>query len=158
MITLELIADYLKQQLQDKLIAQDHVASGKLLESIEVVVDKSKETWRIVGSSFYYGEDLDTGTPPGRWLDLKVIIDWMISKRIAPTSKKARVNAAFAIRNSIYQKGTPTDGDPNKLRWISGTLEEEEGNVFELMEQAIASEISVIFDNMIEKTQKEISR
>lgn len=152
---LQPVADYIREKLREKLIAQDHVATKRLYNSIDVAVEETVSGWKLVGSNLFYGNIQDRGLRPGVYVPIPALIAWIRAKRINLRGKK-ELSVAFAIRQSIYRNGTPTDGNPNKKRWISSTLEEEESEIQRRIQQALAIEVQLLFQNMIEKTQKTI--
>lgn len=152
---LQEVADYLRDKLREKLVEQDHVASKRLYNSIDVAVEETLRGWKLVGSNAFYGRFQDTGLRPGVYVPISALLDWIRAKRINLRGRKAK-DVAFAIRTSIYRNGTPTDGNPAKKRWISGTLEEQEVELQRRIQKALAVEVQMLVDNMIEKTQKQI--
>lgn len=145
---LQEVATYLEQRLKATLVAQDHVATGDLYNSIEAVVQETVKGWKIVGSNLFYGNIQDTGLKPGIYVPIKALIDWIRAKRINLQGKK-ELSVAFAIRAAIYKKGTPTDGDDKKKRWISRTLEEEEQEIKKRIQKAMALEVELMVENMV---------
>lgn len=147
------IAEYLERQLKQKLIAQQHVATGNLLNSIKVEVKSEVDKWIIVGSNLEYGNTQDKGLDPGIRVPIYALIDWIRAKNINLNGRR-ELDAAFAIQTSIFRKGTPTDGDPNKKRWLSGTLEEESQTIQQMIQQALQKEVELMVTNIIEQTKQ----
>lgn len=154
-VLLQEVADYLRDKLREKLVEQDHVASKRLYNSIDVAVEETLSGWKLVGSNAFYGRFQDTGLRPGVYVPIQALIDWIRAKRINLRGRKEK-DVAFAIRTSIYRNGTPTDGNPNKKRWIRGTLEEQEEEIQRRIQVALALEVQLLVDNMIESTQKNL--
>lgn len=148
-----LLAAYLEKSLKDELLRQNHVASKKLLDSIEVVCNNIANGYTIEGSFLSYGSAVDTGTKPGHKIPIKDLIDWMRFKKIQ-FAGKSELQTAFLIRNSIFKRGTPTDGDPNKKRWLSLTLEKNEQKIIDDIEALAFGSIEIEFNNLIERTQR----
>jgi hypothetical protein len=146
-------ANYLKEQLKAKLVAQDHVATKKLLNSIDVTVQETVSGWKLVGTNLFYGNVQDTGLRPGVYVPIKALIDWIRAKKINLFGRR-ELDMAYAIRTNIYKRGTPTDGNPEKKRWISSTLEEETPAIKQMVQKALKIEIELMVKNMIENTQK----
>jgi hypothetical protein len=147
------LAAYLQEKLKDELISQDHVAKGNLLRSIDVYVEQTVAAWKIKGGMLDYGITQDTGAPPRTVVSVATLLEWFRDKKINPTSP---LFAAINLKRRIYEKGTPVDGNPDKKRWISGTLEVEADEIKTRVQAAVVSEMSLIVSNMIEKTNKKL--
>lgn len=148
------LAEHLKEKLRNELISQDHIAKGNLLNSIDVYVEKEVERWTVKGGMLDYGITQDTGAPPGTYVSVAVLLEWIRDKKL---NVKDRVGFAIATSRKIYEVGTPTNGDPKKKRWISGTLENEAVEIERYVREAAYEEFEIIVNNMIEKTQKELT-
>lgn len=148
------IAEWLKRKLQDELARQGHVATSDLGNSIEVAVEEISNGFELRGSYLYYGKFVDTGRAAGvTRVPIDALLDWIYVKGISFEGKN-ELQTAFAIQTSIFNKGIPTDGDSDKLRWMSGTLEESETELDALIREAAGSFVTTIFNNMIEESQK----
>jgi len=147
------LAAYLQEKLKDELISQDHVAKGNLLRSIDVYVEQTVAAWKIKGGMLDYGITQDTGASPGTVVSVAVLLQWIRDKKINVANP---LGFAIATKRKIYNVGTPTDGNPNKKRWISGTLEVEADEIKTRVQAAVVSEMSLIVSNMIEKTNKKL--
>lgn len=146
---LQSLGVYLEAKLKAELISQGHVASRKLLESIDLVISRLINGWQLHGEYLVYGTDLDTGTLPGRKIPIKTLIDWMRLKKIL-FAGKSELQTAFLIQNAIFKKGTPTNRSSDKLRWMSKTLEASESKIVSIIEEAAFSEITILVSNMVE--------
>lgn len=147
------IAQYLEQQLKQKLIAQGHVATKALLNSIKVEVKNEVDKWLIVGSNLEYGNAQDKGQPPNTFVPITVLIDWIRIKQINLKGRR-ELDVAFAIQKRIMAVGTPTNGDPKRKRWLSGTLEEESNTVQQMIQKALQQEVELMMTNIIEQTKQ----
>lgn len=148
------IANWLKSQLEAELERQGHIATGDLGNSIEVIVEELTNGFEIKGSYLHYGKYVDTGRAPGVTpVPIDALLDWIRVKNIS-FEGKSELQTAFAIRNSIFNNGIPTDGDSSKLRWVSGTLENKENELDAMIREAAGSYVTLIFNNMIEESQK----
>lgn len=151
------IADFLRAALVKELEDQGHVATGNLLKSIEVVVEEIKDGFEIKGNFLKYGRYVDTGRKPGgKKVPIAALIDWIRVKKIDLRGKSER-SVAFAIQTAIFRKGIPTDGDTSKKRWMSRTLEANEEELIKQLRQAAFTNLSLLFSNLIENTQKELN-
>jgi phage gpG-like protein len=150
MVLLIPVAKYLEQQLKAELIEQGHVASGDLLDSIKVEVENSIASWKLVGSNLEYGETLDKGMKPNVRVPVDSLIEWIRDKGINLNGKREK-DVAFAIQTAIFRKGTPTDGDKKKTRWLSGTLEKETLTITEMIRTALKTQIELMISQIIAK-------
>lgn len=112
--------EFLKKTIIDELSAQGHNASGKLLKSIETVVEEKGEA--LVGKILMndYSIFLDKGVTADRvpytrgsgakrskYID--ALIEW--SRYIKPSlAEKERKSFAFAVAHTAKQEGHPTRG------------------------------------------------
>lgn len=149
-------AEYLEQQLINKLIAQDKVVTSELSNSVQVAVKEEVASWKLVGSNVFYGNVQDEGLPPGIWVPIQALIDWVRNKKINLVGI-TETSFAYAVQRNIYKYGTPTDGNPNKKRWISSTLEEEADNLKVMISKSVRMEVQLMVTNMIENTKKEFA-
>lgn len=147
-------AEYLEQQLINKLIAQDKVVTSELANSVQVAVKEEVASWKLVGSNVFYGNVQDEGLPPGIWVPIQALIDWVRNKKINLVGI-TETSFAYTVRYNIFKYGTPTDGNPNKKRWISSTLEEEADNLKVMISKAVRMEVQLMVTNMIENSVKE---
>jgi hypothetical protein len=148
------VADYLKKQIVKELIAQDHVASGKLLNSVDVAVTDAVDVISIDGRFLKYGKYVDTGTRGGGVVPIDAMIAWMRIKRIDLRGKR-EIDVANSIRWAIYKKGSPTDGDQRKKRWMSATLENEMNEIIRRIDLIVGEVVTIEFENIIEKWRRE---
>jgi hypothetical protein len=141
MNTLEELAQYLERQIIDSLEGQNHVASGKLRESIKVNVEKVLGGYVIVGNQLFYGKFVDSGVGPRKaWVPVDVLIQWMRDKNI-PLRGAREEDVAKRIRWAIWNKGIPTSGDPSKLKFLRNVLNQNE--------QVIQTTISAYFKRVV---------
>jgi len=148
------IARWLKLKLQDELERQGHVATSDLGNSIEVAVSEITNGFELKGSYLYYGKFVDTGRAAGvTRVPIDALLDWIRVKGIS-FEGKSEMQTAFAIQTSIYQKGIPTDGNQDKLRWMSGTLDANETELDAMIREAAGSYVTTLFNNMIEESQR----
>lgn len=147
-------AKYLEQQLVNKLIAQDKVVTSELANSIKVEIKEETSSWKMIGSNVFYGNVQDKGLPSGVWVPIEALIDWVRDKKINLVGI-TETSFAYAVQRKIYKKGTPTDGNSSKKRWIGSTLEEEADNLRRMISKAIGLEVQLMVANMIENTKKE---
>ena len=149
---LVILSNYLQQQLKNELTAQGHIATKNLLNSIDVSVETLINGFEIKGQFLEYGSKVDTGTGPGTKVSIRALIDWIRAKKIV-FQGKSELQTAFLIQGAIYRKGTPTDGNLNKKRWMSVVLERNQSKILQEIESIAKGEMLILFNNMIERTR-----
>jgi len=108
---LDEIGNFIVEVFRAEIKANNKVASGNLLESIEYKVEFSEVAIKvqIFGANYfkYIVQGRKAGYPSGGdGSFLRNLIDW-VRVRGLETDDKAVVSAAYAIRESIFQKGIP---------------------------------------------------
>jgi hypothetical protein len=151
------VADYLVLELRNELEAQGHNATGKLSESIRVEVINAVDIIFLEGSFLSYGRGVDQGQPVGTYVPIDALIDWMRAKKFNARGKR-ELSIAYAIQQTILKKGTPTDGDERKKRFMSATLDRTESEVFNRISNIVSDFMQIEFSNIIENAQKEFDR
>lgn len=146
------VGDWLKSKLKTELENQGHVATGNLLNSIDVSIHRFLDGWEIRGTFLSYGKEVDTGQPPGTRVEISALIEWMRAKKMDLRGKSEQT-VAFLIQRKILKVGTPTDGDKTKTGWMSKTLEDNEQEIFDRIKPIMYQFVTVEFNNMIERTR-----
>lgn len=101
------LVEKLKTDIKASLEKQKHVASGKLLDSIDVKIQEAASELNIIGYQEDYGKYVDAGRKPRvKGVPVEVLEEWIKVINIASESKEVR-SIAFAIQNSIKEKGIP---------------------------------------------------
>lgn len=150
------VADFLKEAIKEEMIAQGHVATGNLLNSVEVEVTNAIDLISIDGRFLKYGRFVDTGTRGGGWVPIDVLIQWMRIKKIDLRGKREK-EVAYAIRWAIYKKGSPTDGDERKKQFMTRTLDRLENEINTRIINIVDEAMQITFTNMIAKVQKDFN-
>ena len=150
---LQQVADFIKREIQDELVAQGHEATGRLKESISVEVTQAFDLISIDGRFVKYGKYVDTGTRGGGWIPFDDLIEWVRIKRIRFSGKSEKQTAKL-IQWAVFKKGSPTDGDSRKKRFVSGTLERIEPDISVKIQEIVSGYLEFEFYNMIERTQR----
>lgn len=152
------VGDWLKLELQKSLEDQGHVATGRLKESIDVEVTQAVDLFSIDGRMLTYGKYVDRGRKAGvKKVPIDALYLWVRAKKLDLRGKSA-LSVAYAIQQSIFKKGIPTDGDEKKLRFLSGKLEEMEGQISDRISAIVNNVIEIEFTNMIERERRLINQ
>jgi len=140
--TLEALADRGRKRLAE----QGHVATGKLLRSIEAQIT-SDDIDRLVGSIYAedYGLIVDQGVPAGRVpfnpgsgarssKYIEALLDWIDVIKPGLVDRERR-SFAFAIANAHKREGIPTAAssrfskDGTRLNWIESSFADQEEEI-----------------------------
>lgn len=102
---LNVIADYLKVEIQNILEEKGHRATGELIRSIENTVSKGSDMYVIEGSMALQGRFIITGREKGKkGVPVDALVKWIENKNFSDGIKSTR-GLAFAIQKSIIDKG-----------------------------------------------------
>jgi len=149
---IEIFTKNLFLELSAELERQDHVFTGSLMKSFESKVEQKTNSIDINVLMNDYGLSLNNGipanripyTPPppfrgGRSKFIQGLIRW-VKLKLMPSRKRAE-SVAFAIANKMSKKGYPLTG---KIGFIDITLEKEESNIIEFIENYVEMMIDKI--------------
>jgi hypothetical protein len=101
----------LKSILQQELIAQEHIASGKLYRSFEVEFDVIGDSLTLsITNDAGYAIAVDEGSKPGTKVGIFKLIKWVKNKqklgKMLPFDNESALVIANRVRKSIRDKGT----------------------------------------------------
>lgn len=104
-------AKQLKSILQQELIAQEHIASGKLYRSFNVEFDVLNNALTLsITNSSGYAIAVDEGSKPGTKVGIFKLIKWVKNKqklgKMLPFDNESALVIANRVRKSIRDKGT----------------------------------------------------
>jgi hypothetical protein len=146
--------EQLKSILQQELIAQDHVASGKLLNSFEVDFDVSGGMLLLsVTNTAGYAIAVDEGSSPGTHVGITKLRNWVVAKQkrgqMLPYDNEAAITIAQRVQDSIKKRGTVSPKG-----FIGNALETAERvGVFERIAAATGLQVdSILGESEIDKT------
>ena len=100
---------YIEGKVKRNLLLQEHKATGKLYNSIKVVTKAELERAFIKGYMEDYSRFVENGRRAGKRPPIFVIEKWIAVKRLNLGGKTIK-SVAFAIANSMAQKGIPPQG------------------------------------------------
>ena len=95
--------------LRQELVTQGHNATGKLSQSLKHKVKVESNAIILTIDASYYAKWVEHGRRAGKRPPIEVLFNWVKTKGIASTDKRAR-SIAFAIATAIGRKGTPLRG------------------------------------------------
>ncbi len=155
------LADDLQAKIKENLIAQDHRASGALLDSISVIVKELTGGWTIEGWALDYSRWVNNGRRAGTMPPISALLDWMQERGIGSDLKKEyqRRGLAFVIGRSISRKGiTPAGGYSShysrgnglkRTDYITDVLESESENIANFVQERLGDIADyVIYDRL----------
>lgn len=125
----------LVQDIRKELTDQGHRATGKLIDGIEIEIEKSKDFLVAKILMEHYSRFLDTGFKPkfsipgkaARSSYIDALIKWLDVKNIG--SVRERKGIAFAIAKTAVKTGHPTPGsykysmNNRRKNWAKHTIE-----------------------------------
>lgn len=146
--------EQLKSILQQELIAQDHMASGKLYDSFDVEFDVLGGSLLLnITNNAGYAIAVDEGSKPGTNVGLRKLIRWVKNKqrlgRMLPFDNQSVLLIANRVRKSIRERGTVSPKG-----FIGNALETAEKiGMFKRMAAATGLQIDAILgESEIDKT------
>ena len=150
----------LQKELRDTLIGQKHIATGKLRDSIAMLVKTLPNGFVLEESHQDYGTYVNSGRRAGaKGVPIDALTKWVEVKGIA-TGKKA-ISIAWAIRKTIIKQGIPTvksAAQGKKTAWIDDTLNNNTKLIGNLLEVAAEKDFVILIDNFAGKANKLLSK
>lgn len=153
---LQLIGDFMVDQLVKVLDDQGHRNTGALQESLRSKVTQSGGGYEITIYGKDYAKYVDRGIPSGVWVNPYALAEWVEQKGIA-TGEKEIKNIAFAIRHKIFKEGSPTKGSlrfsksGKRDEFIKVMLDENSKVIFKMVFDVFSREVAVTLRNTIAK-------
>lgn len=142
------IADFIRDTLQMELLNQGHVASEALFNSIECVTRKTLSAFDFTAQSVYYAQFVNDGRKKGvKGIPLGTLLNWIRLRKFELHGKK-EASVAFAIQNSIKQKGIKASRFIDKSIAKIDRSSRLDNMVEQLMEDFIEEQIIRIFNKM----------
>lgn len=98
---LESIGERVRDRYKADLKAGDHIATGKLFNSIDYKLTVTGDSIKLYFIALDYYMNIENGQKKGTHVDVDVIKKWMVSKNIGGGDKRA-----YLISRKISSKGT----------------------------------------------------
>ena len=156
---LDLVGKFIVDQLVKTLDDQGHRASGKLQDTMKSVVTSSGNDYAITIYGEGYAQYVDRGIPSGVYVNPYALAEWIQIKGIA-TGEREIKNLAFAIRQKIFQEGSPTKGSlkfsktGKRDEFIQVMLDTNAKLIFDMVIALFTKEVAVSLKNTIRKQQR----
>lgn len=141
-----------KELYQQRLIADDKVASGKLLNSIDTFVVYNNLEYVVTIKAEDYLEYVEYGRRPGKMPPVSKILEWVKVRNIMPEPRNGKLptpeNLAWAISKKIARDGIlPTYS-------LADTLETVNRMYLPLIQEAVEKD----FDAYVISTFADVAR
>lgn len=153
----EHLAQFVVKELQKELIAQKHVASGSLHDSVSYQIKS--------GNIEIYAEEhgifVDQGRKAGgKKVPVLALLDWVIKKGL-DTGDRTALSVAYAIQTKIYREGIPTVGSRRiankRLHWIEQTMIDLEPTILSMLETAALNGAQAYLDKVMTRNQNKLA-
>ena len=146
---LEIVGQFMANILIAEIVAKNKVASGQLRDSVEYVITRTENSYKVDLLADRYINNVSDGRKAGYpnggdGSFLKALIEWVKIKGIESDDKKVK-SAAWAIRESIFQKGIPA------TNIIEFAIEQIERQIDEMVTAALDKDIKNHFNQMFDK-------
>lgn len=138
-----------KRILKAEISSGDHVATGKMLNSIETELVINQQSLKVILKISDYARYVEEGRKPGKRPPIAPIELWIQSKGITPyPDKNGKIptikSLAYLISRSIGEKGTIKKYKYQGSKMIAQTSEQVNEHYLPLIKQALQKD----FDNM----------
>lgn len=137
----------LRNEYQDKLIQDNKIATGELLNSVDYVIEKNDRAISVSLKLEDYWKWVEEGRKPGKFPPPDAILSWLRVKPIIPDERTGRIPDERQLAYLIGRK-IATDGiEPGyQLRYTKERLFREfENRIEEAITQDITENITIIF-------------
>lgn len=144
---LQKYAELLKQRYQDKLVMEDHVASGDLLRRMQYNITINDRSIDISLNLESYWKWLEDGTKP-HFPPVSAILEWIKVKPILPAQTyngklPTQEQLAYLIARKISEKGTEPSHDLEESR------SEMDPELDMILDTALTLDINESLDNIL---------
>lgn len=130
MAKLTLLKVKIVKRIKEILIKKDKIATGKLLNSIKVDIDRKKNVYKFEIRSLDYLKYIEYGRKPGKFPPIDKIKSWIKAKKI---KSDLNIDAlAFLISRKIAKKGTK--GINTIEKELENIIKENQHLIFEGLE------------------------
>lgn len=108
--TLRAIAKELIQDMVSEISSRNRVASGKVRDSFNTIVDEDSlriENTATSESGYRYASNVDLGRSAGKYVPIAPLVRWASIKGIVPKNNRSLRQFAFAVSKSLMERGYP---------------------------------------------------
>ncbi len=153
---LQIIGEFIVEQLVKVLDDQGHRNTGKLQDTMKSTVKESGGGFEIIITAQDYAKYVDRGIPAGVWVNVGALQKWVMQKGIA-TGEREIKQVAFLIGRKIFQEGSPTKGSlqfsksGKRDEFIKVMLDANANVIFQKIVELFTQEVSVTLRNTVSK-------
>lgn len=143
---------------------QGHVASGKLISSLETkyIIDEKVIEVQILFED--YGQYVDRGRrSETKRVPISALEEWIRIKGIASEDKEVR-SIAFAIQRKIFKEGIPTrnslkfSSTGKRTDWFNDVVNENEKNIEDLLTEMVEKDSDIILENVLKNRKIDLNQ
>jgi len=149
---LEDVGQFVINELAKEIIKQDHSNTGKLIDSLDYVVNTANTSIDIYMND--YGRYVNTGRKRGaKKVPIQALVEWIKQRGIETNNKKA-IGIAFAIQKTIEREGTPTNNSRKKgkrIEFVDDTVSRIEGKIDTMLTDVFSKAIEAQIDNFVKR-------
>jgi len=149
---LQLIGDFIVDQLRIVLEVQGHNATGNLSNTMRSEVKSSGRGFSITVLGADYAIAVENGLPPGTKVSTTALAEWVEAKGIA-TGEISVKSLAFLIQRKIFQEGTIQFREKKK-GFVEVMLDQQAENVFKMVLDLFQEEITLSLRSTIAKNKR----
>lgn len=149
---LQLIGDFMVDQLVKVLEVQGHRASGQLQDTMRSVVTSNAKGFSIIIIGKDYAKFVERGVPAGVWVSVDKLAEWVQVKGIATGEREVK-NLAFAIQRKIFNKGTIQFREKKK-GFVEVMLDANATLIFEMLTRLFTEQVAVSLSKTISKNKR----
>jgi hypothetical protein len=156
---LQLIGDFIVEQLVKVLDDQGHRNTGKLQDTMKSTVKESGGGFEIIITGQDYAKYVDRGIPAGVWVNVGALQKWVMQKGIA-TGEREIKQVAFLIGRKIFQEGSPTKGSlkfsksGKRDEFIKVMLDANANVIFQKVFDLFSREVAITLRNTVSKNRR----
>lgn len=156
---LEIIGEFIVDQLVKVLDDQGHRNTGKLQDTMKSTVKQTRGGFQIVITGQDYAKYVDKGIPAGVWVNVGALQQWVMEKGIA-TGEREIKQVAFLIGRKIFQEGSPTQGSlkfsktGKRDEFVKVMLDANANIIFQKVLDLFTREVTVTLRNTIAKNKR----
>ena len=142
---------------QEELIRGGKIASGKLLNSVEVSVEQHGYRYDVVLHLEDYWKWVESGRPPGKLPPVSKILEWVLVKPVLPQpSMTGRIptpqSLAWAIAKTIEKKGV--EPFPALANTVPATVDSFSQRIAEAFAQDVADAGAFLLKSFFGQSKK----
>lgn len=150
-----------KRILKAEISSGDHVATGKMLNSIETELFVNEQHLKVILKISDYAKYVEEGRSSGKWPPRDKIENWIVVKGITPrpdsSGKIPTIKSlAFLISRAIGQKGTIKKYGYKGSKMIAQTSEQVNRKYVPLIQNALQEDFDNMFSVQILKSIEEM--